>query len=281
MKWFKPIVSIALQNMRKWSFDCRVWIAFIIPLILIRENTKQLAEICAYLGVKASPWIYPFLYMPYYNKLLFFFPLILIFSNAPFLDQNGLFVLIRSGRVKWCFAQLLYVAVTSVLYFLYILVFSVVLNLRSIEFTEDWGKLFHTLANTDLGNRFALGFEPERNVLSAFSPLLAVWFTFLHSVFCGVILGFAIFFFNMKHSGGGSFFASSLLVLSAVAAKQTVLLKLSPISWSTLNSIKLKPNDALPGYGYVMAVYIALMVMLFSAILFSSKRYEFVEKLKK
>lgn len=248
MKWFKSIFSIVLQNFRKWKYDCRIWIALFIVLIFIHSLTKGLSDICDYTGVKSSPWTFPFLYMQYYNKMLFFFPLILIFSNAPFIDKNQLYVLIRTGRNKWCIGQMLYIVVASALYFAFVMVFSIVLNLDCIEFTGEWGKLLNTLANTTMGTKFQLGFSPERNVINMFSPISAMWFTFLHSWISGVILGFVIFLFNMKIKGSGTFLASFLLVFSAVAAKQTSLVKMSPVSWSTLNYIQLKPNDGLPSY---------------------------------
>ena len=281
MRWCKSVMLIALHNFRKWVYDCRVWIALFLVLIFVHSTTKQLSDICNYTNTKVSPWIFPFLYMPYYKKLLFFFPLILIFSNAPFIDKNQLYVLIRSGKSKWCIGQILYIAITSALYFLFIMVFSVVLNLDCIEFTGEWGKLLNTLGHTDIAYRFRLGFQSEKDVISMFTPMSAMWFTFLHSWISGMILGFVVFLFNMKIRGSGSFLASFMLVLSAVAAKNISLLKVSPVSWSTLNHIQLKPNDRLPSYGYVTTVYVIILLILFATILFSAKRYNFDQEIKK
>lgn len=242
---------------------------------------KGTSDICDYTGVKSSPWIFPFLYVQYYTKMLFFFPLILIFSNAPFIDKNQLYVLIRSGRNKWCIGQMLYIVVASALYFAFIMIFSIVLNLDCMEFTGEWGKLLNTLANTSMDAEFQLGFDPIKNVVDLFSPISAMWFTFLHSWISGIILGFVVFFFNMKVKGGGTFFASFMLVVSAVASKQTSLIKISPISWSTLNAIQLKANDNLPSYGYVMTFFVIMLLVLFAMILISTKRYNFDKELKR
>lgn len=100
MKWFKSIFSIVLQNFRKWKYDCRIWIALFIVLIFIHSLTKGLSDICDYTGVKSSPWTFPFLYMQYYNKMLFFFPLILIFSNAPFIDKISSMYLSEQAEIN-------------------------------------------------------------------------------------------------------------------------------------------------------------------------------------
>ena len=86
---------------------------------------------------------------------------------------------------------------------------------------------------------------------------------------------------TMKIKGSGTFLASFLLVFSAVAAKQTSLVKMSPVSWSTLNYIQLKPNDGLPSYGYITAFYMIMLLVLFVIILYSSKRYNFDKELKR
>ncbi len=280
MKWLKTVGTIAGLNFRKWKSDCRVWVAFLLVLILIHSTTKQLGDITAQTGVKCSPWIFPFLYMSYYNKMLFFFPLILIFSNAPFVDTNQFYVLYRSGRRKWCIGQLLYIIGTSILYFAFVMLFSIVLNLGRIEFTAEWGKMLTTLAKTNLGQRYRLGFQSQLTVITYFTPASAMWFTFLHSVISGAILGFVIFLFNMKVRGGGTLLASLLLVLSAQAAKWTKLLKFSPISWSTMNTIHLKPKDGLPAYGYVVAVYAGLAVVLLTLLLWTVRSYNFDREIK-
>ena len=280
MRWLKTVCTIAGLNFRKWKSDCRVWVAFLLVLILIHSTTKQLGAVVAHTGVKSSPWIFPFLYMPYYNKLLFFFPLILIFSDAPFVDTNQFYVLYRSGRRKWCVGQARYIIGTSVLYFAFVALFSVVLNLGHIEFTKEWGKLFTTLAKTNMAQRYDLGFQPELTVLTYFTPASAMWFTFVHSVVCGVLLGFVIFLFNMKVRGGGTLLASLLLVLSAQAAKWDRLVKFSPVSWSTLNYIHLKPKDGLPAYGYVVAVYAGLAVVLLTLLLWTVRSYNFDREIK-
>lgn len=280
MKWFKSVFSIALQNFRKWRYDCRIWISLFILLMFIHSYTKGLSYFCDYVNLKSSPWIYPFLYMQYYTKLLFFFPLILIFSNAPFVDSNQLYIIARSGRIKWCIGQICYIFIASAIYFIFIILFSILMNIRCIDFTRDWGKVLNTLANTNAGTQFQIGFSPDSNVIKMFSPLQAIWFTFLHSWISGVILGLIIFLFNMRFKGIGTFMASFILVFSAIASKRISLIKVSPITWSTLNYIHLSRNDKLPNYGYISISYVCILVLLLIIILCISKNYNFDKDFK-
>ena len=280
MRWYRPIRSVASQNRRKWKNDYRVWIALLLAAVIVHSLTKGLGDFVNQTGVKASPWIFPFLYMRYYNKLLLFFPLILIFSNAPFLDRNQLYVLARSGKRKWCMGQILYIFETSAMYFMYIFVLSILLNLKYISFTFEWGRVMKTLAKTNASSVFEMGFCSEEKVMDLFSPISATWFTFLFSWISGVILGLLMFFLNMRIRGTGSFVASCLLVFSAVAAKQTNFLPFSPVSWSTLNAIHLSKRDGKPGYGYVCMVYATITIALLLIILLTAKKNNFDQEQK-
>jgi hypothetical protein len=161
------------------------------------------------------------------------------------------------------------------------MVSSVLLNLNCITFSADWGKVLTTLANTNAGTQFHLGFTPDRNVINLMTPMQATWFTFLHSWASGALLGLIIFLANTKLKGIGTFLAAFLLVFSALASKQTALAKYSPITWSTLNYIHLTPNDMLPSYGYITVSYILLTVILLTVMIFAAKKYNFEDAFRK
>ncbi len=109
--------------------------------------------------------------MQYYKKLLLFFPLILIFSNAPFIDKNQLYIIVRARTIKWYIGQMCYISIASALYFVFVMIFSIILNIDCIEFTDEWGKVLNTLANTNIGTQFHIEFSPDRNVINIFSSL--------------------------------------------------------------------------------------------------------------
>ncbi len=281
MNWFRPICSISLQNFRKWKYDYRVWIALLIMLVFVHSYTNGLSSFCDYVNIKSSPWIFPFLYTQYYVKLLFFFPLILIFSNAPFVDNNELYVIIRSGRIKWSIAQILYIIISTAIYFFLVILFSIIFNLNIICITDEWGKVLNTLANTDAADQFNIGFKPDKNIINLFSPIQAMWFTFLHSWISGIILGLIIFLFNMIFKGFGTFISSIVLVFSAIASKELSLVKYSPVTWSTLNYLHIHINDNFPSYGYIGVFYSVSIFLLILAIVLVSKNYDIDKALKR
>ena len=126
MSFIKITVCICLQNFRKWQKDYRIWTIAAILFILILENTRKFSDLSADLGVSSSIWQYPFLYSQYHLKLIFTLPLLLMFCNAPFIDQNALFLIVRCKRKAWITGQILYIIVSSAVYYLFIFLCTVI-----------------------------------------------------------------------------------------------------------------------------------------------------------
>ena len=120
MNFFKVSFSICLQNLRKWSKDYRIWSIFALLFIVIQIYVDDIKKLSLYLDCDIPVWIFPFMYSQYYTKVLFTVPIILLFCNAPFIDQNQLYIYIRSGRKKWLTGQILYIIAASFIYYLFI-----------------------------------------------------------------------------------------------------------------------------------------------------------------
>lgn len=275
MKSIKTVVLISLQNLRKWRTDYRVWTiaAMMILMVLIYVNDMQ--KIANELGTKMPIWIFPFMYSQFHLKLIFTFPLILLFCNAPFVDNNQIFVYLRSGRKKWLCGQIIYIIIASGLYYLFLFAASIISTVfyGGGSLTE-WGRTLTTEAYSGIAARIAPFIEVDTRVVECFYPLQAVWFTFLMSWLCGIMLGLIIFLCN--HLSGTRFIglaASSLLLALSIPVKRGVwnLIYFSPVSWNTLDCIDVGKTTDYPPFEYCLLVYLGLTAILISAILLFGK----------
>ena len=121
MRSLKSSWHICLQNLRKWQTDYRIWIIGLMAVILIAVFEDGMRNIADYLGLKPPIWIFPFIYYQFYTKLSYMVLIILLFCNAPFTDQNQVFVLMRSGHKKWLLGQILYIVTASGLFYAFLL----------------------------------------------------------------------------------------------------------------------------------------------------------------
>ncbi len=277
MRSLKTVFSICLQDLRKWQRDCRVWTIAALMIIMVQIYVDDMRKISEGLGTGMPIWIFPFLYSQFHTKLICTFPLILLFCNAPFVDGNQFFVYMRCGRKKWLCGQILYIAAASALFYIFLFVVSILSTLPyggEISLTE-WGKTLVTTANSNAAQIFGSAYiEISPRITDFFSPLQAVWFTFLMSWLCGVVIGLVIFLCN--YLTGTRFLGiavSSLLLALSVPVKRKLweLDYFSPVSWNTLDCIDVGGITAYPPFEYCLCVYLGLTAVLIAAIFILGK----------
>lgn len=276
MKKFNTIFAISRQNIRKWTSNYRVWMIAIILIIFIHSYTKDISLFAYELGIKMSAWIFPFLYIERYMKLLFLFPIILLFCDAPFVDNNQPYIILRSKRTAWSIGQIIYIVLANIIYFMFLIIATIGINITNITFENDWGKVFGTLATTDAHNFVNTPLKIDSRIIKYFTPLQAVWFTFLLSCLSGIILGLIIYACNsiFKNRFWGITVSSALLILSAVLYRNPDLQWLSPMSWNTLNNIDIGNTTSFPSYEYIITADILIIAVLIMISVMANKKQE-------
>ena len=79
---------------------------------------------------------------------------------------------------------------------LFIIFSSIILHIGHMEFTTGWGKLFTSLGNLTFHSDIPLNIFVSTKIINYFTPLQAMWFTFLFLWFSGMFVGLLICFFN-------------------------------------------------------------------------------------
>lgn len=269
--------AICSQNLRKWATDYRMWTIAALLIVMVQIYADDMQKVAALLGTKCSIWIFPFLYVQYHTKVIFTLPVVLMFCNAPFTDKNQLFVCTRTGRVKWISGQVLYIFIASAVYYLFILLLTFTSTFLVAEPSLDWGKTLYMIANSDIASRAEAYFLNVPNlILEYFSPVQAVFFTFLTSWLSAALLGMIVFFCNLVSNTRfiGIIISSLLVVWTVLVAMGGWIdyVRFSPISWNTLNNIDAGKMTSNPSFGYCMCVYAGLIVVLIAGILIFGRK---------
>ncbi len=280
MKSLKCIFSICSQNFRKWQTDYRIWCIAVVLLIMTSVYIGEIKRICDYAGTQMPIWIFPFMYSQFYTKLIFILPVVLLFCNAPFNDSNQIFVYMRSGKTKWLLAQIVYIMVASAVFYLFLLLASLIMTVFTGELSLGWGETLSMISADSILRMLANSpfVNVEFIIINFFSPLQAVGFTLLMSWLGAVILGLVIFFFNIVTGNKtvGILAASFLVIISSTIENDignwTGLLPFSPISWITLDNIDIGGLTANPSFEYCLFVDIGIIVVLIAAIVIFGRR---------
>lgn len=270
--------AISTQNLRKWVTDYRMWTIAALLIVIVQMYVDDMQKVANLLGEKISMWIFPFLYAQFHTKVIFTLPVVLMFCNAPFTDRNQVFVYTRTGRARWLTGQILYIFLAAAIYYLFILFLTIILTVLTAEQSLEWGKTLYTIANSNVINDAQTYYINVSNrVLDFFSPMQAIFFTFLTSWLSAVLLGLIVFFCNLISDTRltGIFISSALVVWSVLVSNGgfSKFIRFSPISWNTLNNIDTGKMTSAPSFGYCMCVYIGLiMALIIGIFIFGRKK---------
>lgn len=275
-------IRICVQNLRKWLGNSRIYIAFVIVFLFTFIYTKGLWLVADNVGEKLSIYIFPFLTTYRYMKIIYLFPLLLLFCDAPFVDANQQFVMIRSSRLSWGIGQMLYIICGSFFYALFMLLSSIVVNIGHIQMGASWGKSLILAGTTNICSTLGIQYDTVQIssiIVKYYTPAQAMLWSFLFLWMICIILGLIIYDFNILFQSNivGLFVAGFLILFTAVVDGIQQWIWYSPVSWSSLNNIDVAKTTSLPGIYFVLFVYIGaiLALLIAGAVLSRSRRFTF------
>ena len=227
------------NNFRKWKSSYRVFIVFLSVLVFtfIRED-----------------------YLRQYG---------LVGSEMCIRDRQ-MFVLVRTGRLRWFAGQLAYIVAANLVYFLWTALTTVLVLIPQVGFSTDWGGIIRMCAE----NNGLAGVVMHKEIVEAYTPLAACLITYGLNVLVGTLLGLVVFLGNMLGSRiYGSAVAIGWIVFSNMidVVRLPKLRVLSPLHWTTTYAY-LRSDDAVPLW-YILAVEIAIILVTGFIIMKKSKTY--------
>lgn len=107
------------NNFRKWKSSYRVFIVFLSVLVFTFSREDYLRQYAQDVGLAVTPYFFAFQMDDGITRMLFYFGVVLLFCNAPFMDDQQMFVLVRTGRLRWFAGQLAYIVAANLVYFLW------------------------------------------------------------------------------------------------------------------------------------------------------------------
>ena len=211
---------ICIQNIRKWTSNSRIWMLFFAALLFVYTYTKGIRQVADIMDSPISIWIYPFLFTYRYIKIIFMALLIFIFCDAPFIDTNQPYVMLRTKRSVWSIGQILYIMIGSFLYELFLIISTIIVNIGNLEFTMEWGKVLGAMGTTSVASKAGVIYTTvniNRQIITCFTPLQAMFFSMLVTWLSFVFIGLVIYVVNVVTRTKIGFYIVSIVILSIIA----------------------------------------------------------------
>lgn len=264
MDKLRLVLSIALHNFKKWTVNPRMYILLLMLVMYLYSRLSTINDFCAAFDYKIAPHILPFLMDEGNAVMLIMLGAVLLFCDAPFIESEQPYIIMRAGRRAWLCGQFVYILLASALYFLVVALLCMVILLPNLEFTAGWGKVINTFSQTTVAAQHRITIPFARAITNRFVPLEAVVRCFLNSWLVASMLGALMFFVNLNISRTAGAVSGAGLVLWNMVTYKTnpVAVNFSPVSWVSLSRMDYDGSTAYPSNAYIWCLLVGLLLAL-------------------
>lgn len=277
----RTVKRVAFYSLKKSIANAKLYIVITLAFMYIHFMLSPIKEFAQNVDINITPYVFPFLLTSGYSIKIFLLLTTLLFCDAPFFDNAHIYVLMRSGRRKWCMGQHLYIFVVSGIYTLLLIAMTNIVLFPNISFENEWGKIINTFAQTGIASMHGIAIPFDYSIILAFSPGKAL---VLEGVLCWLLFSFfgnIIFMLNLFVSNfTGNAVAVCLILFQFIAEEISPFLTyFSPASWMSFSLLDINGVNHYPTllYAFIMLAELNIVTVLFSTI---AVRYRTIKKNK-
>lgn len=199
----KKVITISRVHLQSWKLNCTIWAGLCIGLALCQMYVLRFTSYCNVIGT-ACQIVEPYIIMGNMSKHSFtgiFLGCIVVLSDAPFINKQSTYEIIRVGTCTWLRAQILYIIIVTLIYNFYIMLTCTALGvIRSNVFYENrWSTAISLLAVQQPAfavANFKLNF-PYANFIYTLRPYNGALLTLLFNAAYCIIAILLIFIVNI------------------------------------------------------------------------------------
>ena len=276
----RKTLHIAGNNFKKWKTNPRYYVILLFLLGYINMMVSPIRAFCQETGYNIHPYVFPFFLAEPYSLLMVLLGLILLFCDAPFIEDGHPYIIMRSGRKVWTCGQLVYIALASLAYFAIVLFLTVVSLLPYLTFATGWGKVINTLTQTS-SSWYQIPIPFDRSIVERLKPGQAFLIELFLCWLLGTALGYLMFIVNMRIGrNGGPIIAAAVAVFPLVVRRSDWWLHyVSPASWVSLSVLNLSGSTTFPSFSYAVLA-LTIIIIAFASIAAASMAHRDVDILK-
>ena len=275
MKYILKNTLLKIRNIKTITFA-------IIIAVTIWSYNHPLRELTYSIKYPVTWCVFPFMISNLSFLILFWFGIIYINSDIPYMQHSNMYQIIRTGRISWALGQLGGTFFRSFILVVFTAFCSISL-LPQIEWSLQWGKLIHTIAMTNAAIQYNLKYVFYYQILGKYSPLQLMIITIVICTFISMFLSSLMFMISLyfNHILAVSITAALTIMLFFVVnihpKIRYILAKFIPTVWAKVVQV----NSPVLGYywvpsiKYMFAFLLIGNIILIILILIKVKKCEF------
>ena len=196
-----------------------------------------------------------------------------LFSNAPYLNRNGMYQMIRQGKYKWLLSQLGSIILSGFSFTAVLFFTGWIRMLPHMDWTLSWGRMMKTLAVTNAASQLNVTFVLKPSFMQSMEAWQAGLLAFMLDSFVFILIGFLLLAIGLLFNRMAALIFTGILAIvpfvtnSWNLSRHLMINLFSPVSWLqtglfyTENMMYAEMPPVLWIWG-MLAAYLALAVFL-------------------
>jgi hypothetical protein len=266
MASIRAVWRVGMNNFKTWSANPRIYLIALFLALYLGSALQTLRDYLVATGLPVTPWAIVPLLNDGGAQLFLLAGAVVLFCDAPFLDRQSPYVMVRTGKARWTLGQVLYVLLASLAYYAFAIL-AALLNLVPYLTRPNigWGRALLTLAQTSDSQQVALWVDYQ--VMLDHTPLEAALLTVGIGVLTTAVLGLLMFVCNLlsnRFTGVvvGAVYAFLSQFAYEIPNDMAWLRYFIPSSWVNLSFITSNPLSFFPKINEVLLILPALVLLL-------------------
>ncbi len=275
----RKAIKISRYSIIQWVNNPRIIALYIAIAIYFHGIIYPLSDIANILEYRVNLLIYPHLFTNNITNIMYYVGVVVMFADAPFGDNNQIYLLMRSGKREWIVGKLIYIVKACLIYNIFIMstVFITLFKVGTFM-PEEWGKVIYTITSTDIARQVDLQFAVSESLINAYSPIIAFIYNMILQCLASILLGVLIFAFALLLDKrialivGVALIGLDLLIYNVLPVSYY---RFSPISLGKLVLIDPKGLTNYPSLAYAICGLMGVSILICIYMIYQSKKISF------
>ena len=194
----------------------------ILMIVVSRTYVGAIRQFSVAVDYPSSWCVFPFAMCSFSYLIMFWFGVIYVNTDVPFMQHVNMYHAIRVGRKRWALGQIGGIFIRSVVLTVVAAICTILPLLPDIEWSNEWGKLLRTAATTRTLTQFDSPVFIYYEIFSEFSPLQLIGLEILLCAcictFIGVLMFLLSLFLNKIAAVAGGL-ALAIIIPDILTAK--------------------------------------------------------------
>lgn len=248
-------------------------VLFIILFVAFDSFYAEIDYACKVLDYPCSFWYFLNVMTNHFMCGAIGLSAVYLFSNAPYLNRNGMYQMIRQGKYKWLLSQLGSIILSGFSFTAVLFFTGWIRMLPHMDWTWSWGRMMKTLAVTNAASQLNVTFVLKPSFMQSMEAWQAGLLAFMLDSFVFILIGFLLLATGLLCNRMTALIFTGILAIVPFVANSWNLSRhlminlFSPVSWLqtglfyTENMMYAEMPPVLWIWG-MLAVYLALAVFL-------------------